>query len=351
MTNAHNIYIHVPFCKSKCRYCAFYSRACSSPDWDAYVNGIITELDYWAGRLGKIQIPTIFLGGGTPSLMPVECFDKIIRHINKKFSMCHNAEITLEANPGTVDVQKMHDFKEAGANRISIGVQSLDDKKLTYLGRTHSADDAIKALDNAHKIGIRVSADFIYGLPGENADDIVNMCNAINDLGLSHCSMYELTIEDGTPLAKSNPTMPDNNTMAQMYIAIQDTLNIPRYEVSNYATPGNECQHNMNIWDGNAYIGIGDGAAGRIFWNNQWYEQRGNNAMFTPISDTERAIEKIITGMRTARGVRLTDDVKNVINMDAIYSMPELLQTDGARLGATDAGMLVLDDIVVKIVR
>ena len=163
--------------------------------------------------------------------------------------------------------------------------------------------------------------------------------------------MYELTIEADTPFGKMNLPMPDNDTMAQMYMAIGDNLNIPRYEVSNYAIPGAECQHNQNVWDGQPYIGIGRGAAGRILIDNVWYEQRGNHAQFEPISDDTRAVEVVITGMRTVRGCQLPGATKNVIDMNWAKSHPDLVQINGERISATPQGMLILDDIIVNLVK
>lgn len=351
MNKAHNIYIHVPFCISKCNYCAFFSHACASPDWDKYTDGILSEIEHWGKILGKISVPTIFFGGGTPSLAPVKHIEQIINKINSCFDLNNSAEISLESNPGTIDAIKMQDLKSVGINRLSVGVQSLDDNKLQYLGRKHSANDALQTLAHAKEIGLRTSGDFIYGLPGETVNDVIDTCKKINSIGLTHCSMYELTIEPDTPLGRQNPTIPDNETMANMYMAIADTLNLKRYEVSNYCTPGNECQHNMNVWDGMPYIGIGRGAAGRILIDNTWYEQRGNGAEFKPISETERAIEKVITGMRTTRGVNLTDDIKQVININSINSMPDLIKITDNRMHVTEHGMLILDDILVKIIR
>lgn len=336
---------------SKCNYCAFFSHACANPDWDKYTDGILSEIEHWNNILGKVSVPTIFFGGGTPSLVPAIHIEKIINKINSCFILDTNTEISLESNPGTIDIQKMYDLKSIGINRLSVGVQSLDDKKLQYLGRKHSVNDAIQTLANAKEIGFRTSGDFIYGLPGETVDDVINTCKQINSLGLNHCSMYELTIEPDTPLGKQKPTMPDNETMADMYTAIAETLNLKRYEVSNYCAPGNECQHNMNVWDGMPYVGIGRGAAGRILINNTWYEQRGDGAEFKPISETERAIEKVITGMRTTRGVNLTDDVKKVINIDNINSVADFVKITNNRMHATERGMLILDDILVKIIR
>ena len=352
MTNKqHNIYIHVPYCMSKCNYCAFFSVACATPDWDKYTNDICNEIQFWAQKLGRIDVPTVFFGGGTPSLMPVLCFEKIMNTIRTNFNLLADAEITLESNPGTLDENKLRDFCAAGANRLSVGVQSLSDEKLKFLGRRHSVADALNLLDTAQKMGLRVSADFIYGLPGDTVGDVIELCRQINKMGLTHCSMYELTIEPDTPFGKMNLNMPDNETMAQMYMAIGNTLRLPRYEVSNYATPGAECRHNQNVWDGDAYIGIGRGAAGRVFFDGTWYEQLGNNARFEKLDNTARAVEMILTGLRTIRGCRLTDTIKNVIDMDWARNNPSLVQINDDRISATPNGMLILDEVVVKLVK
>ena len=351
MSKPHNIYVHVPFCMSKCRYCAFFSHACANPDWDTYTKGIIDEIEHWAQMLGRISVPTIFFGGGTPSLMPTKYFEQIISKIHQCFDVMANAEITIESNPGTIDVSKMRDFQSFGVNRISIGVQSLIDEKLKYLGRRHSVSDALETIKVAQKLDLRVSGDFIYGLPGETVSEVVWTCKQINGLGLKHCSMYELTIEPNTPIGREKPIMPTNDAMADMYNAIGDTLVLPRYEVSNYARPDAHCLHNENIWDGAPYIGLGRGAAGRILHNGTWFEQMGANEMFTSMDNRTRAIEKLITGLRTVRGTQLTDDVKDVINMDTVHTIPNLAQIDNNRISVTHAGMLLLDDILVQIVR
>ena len=336
---------------SKCNYCAFFSRACSAPDWDKYTKDICNEIEFWGKKLNKIDIPTIFFGGGTPSLMPVRTFETIIQTIKNTFNLLPNAEITLESNPKTINKEKLKDFYHLGVNRLSVGIQSLDDNKLAFLGRKHTAQDALQLLDEANNIGLRVSADFIYGLPNENVDEVINTCKQVNKLGLQHCSMYELTIEPDTPFGKMNLQMPDNETMAKMYNAIGDTLNLPRYEVSNYATENQHCIHNENIWDGEPYIGIGLGAAGRIYHNGSWYEQLGDYKKFEKISNCVRATEMIITGMRTKRGCRLTDDVKKAIDINWINSHPELVQVHNNRICTTDKGLLILDDILVNMVK
>ncbi|MBO4626007.1 MAG: radical SAM family heme chaperone HemW [Alphaproteobacteria bacterium] len=335
---------------SKCNYCAFYSHACASPDWDKYTNDIIAEIDFWANTLGHISVPTVFFGGGTPSLLPTKNFAQIIERLRARFDIDANAEITLEANPGTLDAAKLTEFIKIGTNRISVGVQSFDDDELKFLGRRHDARTARQFIDAALSQKIRVSADFIYGLPHHNTKTVEKLCRQINDIGISHCSMYELTIEPSTPFGKMNLQMPTNDDMADMYQTIQNTLNLSRYEVSNYATPGNECQHNQNVWDGGAYIGIGPSAAGRIFMNDTWYEQIGNGAKFEKIDNRTRAIEKVITSMRTVRGVLLAKDVQSVLNMEYANEHPELVKITGDRMCTTDNGMIVLDDLLVNLI-
>ncbi len=351
MNKAHNLYIHVPFCMSKCNYCAFFSVACANPDWQKYADSICQELRFWSQKLGKIKIPTIFFGGGTPSLMPVSIFEQIVNCINQCFDITDDCEITLESNPGTLDGDKLSGFIQNSVNRLSVGVQSLKDEELKFLGRRHDVRTAVNLLETALEKGLRVNADFIYGLPNQTVKDVIDLCNGINKIGLTHVSMYELTVEKNTPFGKMNLDMPSNEEMAQMYNAIPQYLSLSRYEVSNYAVPGQECRHNMNIWMGEPYIGIGNGAAGRVFYNNVWYEQRGNGEAFEQMSTESRATEKVLTGMRTMRGVNLSTDVKNIIDFDWVNSHKDLVEIDGEYLHTTHSGLLILDDIVADLIK
>ncbi len=284
--------------------------------------------------------------------MPTHIFGRIMNTLRARFDITPGAEVTIESNPGTLDTKRLHEFIDAGVNRLSIGVQSLDDEKLKFLGRRHNVADARRLIDSALDTGIRVSGDFIYGMPGDVVDTVRQMCNDINKIGLRHVSMYELTIEENTPFGKMNLDMPSNDEMAEMYATIAQTLSIPRYEVSNYAAPGDECQHNQNIWNGEQYIGIGRGAAGRVLIDGQWYQQMGGGAEFIPISNTDRAIESVITGMRCANGIKLTNGIADVINMQYVDSAPELLtRTNDGRIAATDAGMLILDDVLTNMIK
>lgn len=284
-------------------------------------------------------------------MMPTKNFTKIMDAIHKNFDVDPDAETTIEANPGTLDDKKLGEFCAAGINRLSIGVQSFDDEKLKFLGRIHTAREARVLIDSGLRRKIRVSADFIYGLPGEGVDDVIKTCEVINKIGIQHCSMYELTIEPNTPFGKMNLDMPRNETMAEMYIAIGENLHLPRYEVSNYAIIGHECRHNQNIWDGAPYIGIGNGAAGRVFLDGVWYEELGGGKMFQPMTNDARAIERVITGMRTMRGVRVDDSVKKILNIEFAKSHSDMITFSNDRIIATNAGILVLDDLIEKLVK
>lgn len=349
MSDTYNIYIHTPFCISKCRYCAFFSTACANPDWATWRDGIIREINFWGQKLNHTNIATVFFGGGTPSLIPTDVFAKIMDTVRANFHITPNAEITLESNPKTLDAVRLGEFMAAGVNRLSVGVQRLDDETLQFLGRTHSVHDARAMLDTAQAAGIRLNADFIYGLPGDTTDHVIQMCRDINALGLSHVSMYELTLEPDTPLGQMNLDMPSNDAMADMYCAIADTLSIPRYEVSNYARPGDECRHNQNVWDGAPYIGIGRGAAGRPYIDGVWYEQTGGDVQMQPLGTDARATEKVITGMRTMRGVRRDSDVMHIINHEFIHAHPELVRETDERIFATEKGILILDDLLLDL--
>lgn len=354
MTNQpHNIYIHVPYCMSKCNYCAFFSRACVAPDWDAYAAGIVREIECWGRRIGKIDVPTVFFGGGTPSLMPVRAFARIMDALLKNFHILADAEITLESNPGTVDEGKLCEFIAAGVNRISIGVQRMDDASLRFLGRRHDWATARAFIDAASRRGVRTSADFIYGIPGDNAKSVTQMCRDINALPIEHCSLYELTVESNTPFGKMNLQMPSNDEMADMYDVIGRTLRFNRYEVSNYAANASaQCRHNANVWDGAPYIGIGIGAAGRVLIDNIWYEQTGGaTGACTPMTKYDRAVEMVLTGMRTMHGVELNDMTRNAIDMDFARKNPDLISVCDGRICATPRGILTLDDLMVKLVK
>ncbi|MDR1027583.1 MAG: coproporphyrinogen III oxidase family protein [Rickettsiales bacterium] len=360
-----NFYIHVPFCVKKCNYCAFYS-VCDAPDWENYTRGVCEQLDYFKGLGTRDQGPdTIFFGGGTPSLMPVKYAAQIIEKIGAK----NPAEFTIEANPKTLNASKLKDWKDLGLTRLSVGMQSFDDEELQFLGRIHSAADACALIDAGLDSGLRVSADFIYGLPGQSAAAAVRLCENINVLGIEHASLYELTIEKGTPFAGMKP--PTESIGAEMYRTIQSALRLPRYEVSNYGEP---CLHNSAIWAGEQYIGVGESAAGRVRDSDGWLETKivGGCVVANRLTNAERATEIIMTGLRTMRGVALCAVFPSFggvppegrlggassgscaiplhINWPFINSHPEYFIAAADSLRMTESGLLLLDGLMGDVI-
>jgi oxygen-independent coproporphyrinogen-3 oxidase len=334
-----NLYIHVPFCVKKCNYCAFYS-VCGDPDWDGYVREILGQLDYF--HTSDYEIKTLFFGGGTPSLMPVGHAERII----KKLNISPGAEFTIEANPKTISSLDLKDWKDWGMNRLSIGMQSFDDRDLDFLGRIHSVADSMELLAAANDLGLRASGDFIYGLPDHSVSDVARLCERINASGLRHASLYELTMEPGTKFQNLRPV--SESTGAEMYLAIQSALKLPRYEVSNYGDP---CLHNSAVWSGGEYIGVGESAAGRIVRDGKWIETKivVGRVRENELSLRDRKVEIAMTGLRTAGGVRVSE-MRDIIDWDFVGAHPEYFARDSESLRMTNSGIMLLDGLLKYII-
>ena len=268
---AISLYIHWPFCLSLCPYCDFNSHVTNSIDHDEWLSAYKKEIDYFANKIKGREVRSIFFGGGTPSLMKPYVVDKIITKISTLGTLSDDIEITLEANPTSYEAQKFKEFKAAGVNRVSIGVQSLDQDALTMLGRKHSSNDAIKAIESAAKIYNRYSFDLIYAIPGQTLEQWKQQATEGLKLAGDHISLYQLTIEKGTPFyalyQNGNLKMPSNDLAASMYEWTNEHLQAQgynRYEISNYAKEGQECIHNLCYWNYDEYIGIGPGAHSRL---------------------------------------------------------------------------------------
>ena len=265
------IYIHWPFCKSKCPYCDFNVHVHDSIDQEAWKNAYVRALGHYAERFPERRIVSVFLGGGTPSLMPVETVGEILKTISNSWMLAQDAEVTLEANPTSVEAEKFRGFREAGINRVSLGVQSLDDEQLKFLGRKHSAKEAVQAIETARKIFDRYSFDLIYARPGQTLQEWETELRGALAHVDGHMSLYQLTIERSTPFYLAHEqgkfTMPAQELAADFYTLTQEIMEgagLPAYEVSNHAKPGQESRHNRLYWEYGDYIGVGPGAHGRI---------------------------------------------------------------------------------------
>jgi len=286
------LYVHIPFCVHKCHYCDFNSHERSNPDWKNYQSALISELKYWAARpmfVGR-KLSSIFFGGGTPSLAPTKLIGDIIQNAESVLGFEDSIEVTLEANPGTVDATHFSSYLQAGVNRLSMGVQSLNDQELLWLGRIHDNKQALAAFDIARNAGFNnINLDLIYGLPNQSLDAWLDSLRAVIALSPEHLSCYQLTIEPHTKLADSHArsplNIPDDDLALAMFSETRARLinaGYEAYEISNFAKPELKCRHNDGYWLYHDYIGIGAGAAGK------WDTPRGGIKRYCNIRSPER---------------------------------------------------------------
>ncbi len=325
-SNRMAIYIHWPFCLSLCPYCDFNSHIASSVNHGEWSDSYLKELEYYLPIIQGKEISSIFFGGGTPSLMNPKTVNNIINFLSKHALVESNIEISLEANPTSVEVKKFQEFQEAGINRLSLGIQSLIDPDLKLLGRKHSALEAKKALEIARKYFQNYSFDLIYSRPNQTVKLWEKELKEALSLAGPHLSLYQLTIEKGTPFYKmhkdGNIILPDEETSANLYDLTNEILlehNLHRYEISNYAKPTYECKHNLTYWNYNEYLGIGPGAHSRIgghemmtFHNpSKWQTEISTNdhaiQKNTKLSKEEVITEIIMMMLRTSKGLNTED--------------------------------------------
>lgn len=274
--NNLSLYIHWPFCKSKCPYCDFNSHIYKNIEYDLWESCYLSEIDNFAHIIKNRNLKSIFFGGGTPSLMNPKTVEKIVEKILFLSKKNHkDIEITLEANPTSVENSKFVDFKIAGINRVSIGIQSFDEKELKFLGRNHSPEEAINAIEVASKNFERFSFDLIYALPNQSLKSWKKTLNEAMQIAKTHISLYQLTIENGTKFYSMHKSgefeLPNQELASELYYVTGEILeknNFNHYEISNYAAKGQESRHNLSYWNYDEYIGIGPGAHGRISENS-----------------------------------------------------------------------------------
>ena len=266
------IYVHIPFCKQKCLYCDFASYACfGEREMRTYTDALCHEIEVRAEEASNVAFgATIYFGGGTPSVLPTDCLERIVSMLKSCGFWQKPAEATIEVNPGTADVNKLKRLREAGFDRISFGVQSLQDKELRAIGRIHNAEEALIAIDMARTAGFRrISCDLIYGLPGQSLASLKDTICRLTKTGIEHMSVYGLIVEEGTPLERlvnsGQMVLPDEDIAADMYELVQRLLaeaGFERYEISNYAKNGQYSRHNTVYWQYHPYIAFGAAACG-----------------------------------------------------------------------------------------
>jgi len=323
-----SLYIHWPFCLSKCPYCDFNSHVRDSIDYEKYLEAFKRELQNVSRETFCQSIKSIFFGGGTPSLMPPSLVRAIIEEIKSLWPINGNLEITLEANPNSVEMEKFYDLKAAGVNRLSLGIQSLNNQDLQFLGRTHKADEAQRAIEIARTVFDRYSFDLIYALPNQKIENWQEELTNGLKLAGTHLSLYQLTIEEGTPFFHRHQRgefhLPDEDLSALFYEETQRIMEahgLPAYEISNHAVPGFECQHNLVYWRYQDYAGIGPGAHGRLSQGQKRYATYNHRAPETWVSHVlthghglkerveltsqDQGNEALLMGLRLKEGIPL----------------------------------------------
>ena len=369
------LYLHWPFCQSKCPYCDFNSHVAAKVDQSRWLTAFQAEID----RIGALTqgrvLNTIFFGGGTPSLMEPALVQGILDRVRATWTLANDVEITLEANPGSVEASRFTGYATAGVNRVSLGIQSLDDTDLRRLGRMHSVDEARAAIAIAQSTFDRVSIDLIYARQDQSLAAWRDELARALDFGTSHLSLYQLTIEDGTVFGQMHAKnllrgLPEENLAADMFELTQEitkAAGLPAYEVSNHAQPGDESRHNLIYWRMGDYAGIGPGAHGRLTlpsgrfateaertpgaWLAKTSASPGKAEQVERLSPEDRASEYLMFALRLREGASLDRyaDLAGTPLPDTALSEVEtlgLLRRDGDRITTTDTGVMMLNGVL-----
>ncbi len=375
---ARALYIHWPFCLAKCPYCDFNSHVRERVEVEIWRDSLLADLRHEAALAGGEALDSIFFGGGTPSLMPPELVESLLGEAERLWGFAPGIEITLEANPSSVEASKFADLALAGVNRVSLGLQSLDDAALKFLGRLHDVQEGLKALETAQKAFERVSFDLIYALPGQSPAAWRSELEAALRFGTSHLSLYQLTIEPGTRFAtmvrQGQFTPLDDDLAADLFQLTREATKlagVPAYEISNHARPGEESRHNLTYWRYRDYVGIGPGAHGRRGgqatvrhkkpenWLAGIAQQGHGIAESRPLAASEQASEALLMGLRLAEGIDLGElsqrfGFPRSALIDAprleFYAAQGLVSREGDRIVVSEAGMPLLDGLLGELV-
>lgn len=378
-TNAFGVYLHWPFCLSKCPYCDFNSHVRHAAiDEARYVRAFAAEIAATAQRIPGRTVSTMFFGGGTPSLMQPATVAAILDAVAKHWTIAPDVEITLEANPTSVEAERFRGYRAAGVNRVSMGVQSLDDRVLKELGRMHSADEAMAAIAVARSVFERYSFDLIYARPGQAPDSWSAELSRAIAQAAEHLSLYQLTIEPETAFhalqSAGKLVIPDSDASRELYDLTIETCaraGLPAYEISNHARPGAECRHNLVYWRGAEYAGIGPGAHGRLNVGNAriatatekrpetWLmrvESLGHGVIEDePLTREERGDEYLLMGLRLAEGIdparfrEISGRELDPKRVAILHSEGAVEMTEQGHLRVTQACFPVLDAVVADL--
>lgn len=360
-----SLYIHIPFCLKKCNYCSFYSINWNQGIESLYLKLILKEMELTKEFSHLLE--TLYIGGGTPSCLSIESLEKLFVSLRENFKTKNDIEFSIEINPATVDKEKLNLMRSYGINRLSIGVQSLNDRELSFLGRIHSSDDALKTVDLAVNEGFdNISIDLIYGIPGQILKSWKTTLNKLVTRDIQHISCYELSIDRHTKIAKELDSgnfflPPEDETVAMYEFATEflESRGFKKYEISNFAQPGFQCRHNINYWSAVPYLGIGPSAHSFIdrkrFHNPSnlfSYAEHLINGKLAWINDytvdkTEELKERVFLGLRMKDGVILTNPC--IIEMLGSPEYKKLISISGNRVRLTDKGMILSNEIFAQV--
>ncbi len=380
-------YVHIPFCRRRCLYCAFHSVALGTgPVPDGFVDTLVREISFWgeqkdilaglAEALDEEPVTSIFFGGGTPSLLSPSDIALLLQTIERNFPVAGDAEISMEANPDSLSSKEMaRDLALCGINRISLGVQSMDDRELALLGRLHNADQACRACEAVHAAGIRsLNLDLMWGLPGQTEKSWLSTLRKVLSLAPDHISAYSLTLEEGTPLCRlaeqKRISLPGESLQESIYLggrALLEKAGLLQYEISNYARPGHECRHNLGYWHQKPYLGVGPSAVSTI--GNKRFTAPADHAVWKKavcegrlpclsetLSHAERIQELLMLRLRTANGLPFScyeEICARSFPKDfaiLLHGLEEAgyMQADARHAALTGKGMLVSNDIMAR---
>jgi putative oxygen-independent coproporphyrinogen III oxidase len=376
--DAFGVYVHWPFCASKCPYCDFNSHVrAGGIDEARFVRAFRREIEHWARLAPGRTVSSIFFGGGTPSLMSAEAVGAILDAIAGSWAIAPDVEVTLEANPSSVEAGRFRGYRAAGVNRVSLGVQALDDDALRALGRLHSAAEACAAIEVARSTFDRFSFDLIYARAGQTVEAWRSELARAFAIAGRHLSLYQLTIEQGTPFAELHARgklrTPDSETGRSFYQVTQemtDRAGLPAYEISNHAAPGEESRHNLLYWRYGEYVGLGPGAHGRVVlagarhaivaerkpeaWVSLVENNGSGSVESVALTDAEQADEALLMGLRLREGLdldRLSALTGHALARQTISDLVALglIESEPGRIRAKPEGLVVLDEIVRRL--
>lgn len=362
------LYIHIPFCIKKCKYCDFTSYAGCDDKIDAYLNATFNEMEEYKGE----SVDTVFIGGGTPSMLSPEQITQLMNNIRKNFDLSSDCEISMESNPGTLNTDKMHAMYDGGINRVSVGVQSFNDSELELIGRIHNGDMAYNNIWQLSQMGFNnINLDIMSALPLQSTQTLLNTLKKAIELPITHISAYSLILEDGTPLKREYEngafTLPTDDEDREMYAITVDFLKkhgFMRYEISNFAKEGYECRHNLKYWQCDEYIGIGAGAHSYIgnerFFNTDNLQEYINGAKreVTLLTKNDKISEFMMMGLRTQKGVcnqefkkRFGVEINDIFKSETEkFIKLGLMNYDGSCYSLSDRGFDISNSIMCEFI-